>query len=374
MGIVATGDIFNLYVFLEISALSGYALIAAGRKREALMASFNYLILGTIAATFILLGIGYLYMVTGTLNMADLKQRLPELYQSKVVLTAFAFFTVGLSIKLALFPFHVWLPNAYTHAPAVVTAFMAATSTKVGAYALLRIMYSVFTPDFYLQDVPLTDLLLILAVAAMIAGPVLALGQTDVRRMLAYSSVGQIGYIVLGIGMSHPTAMSGGLVHLFNHALMKGGLFMAVGAIVYKTGAHRIEEFRGLGRRMPLTMAAFTIGALSMVGIPLTVGFVSKWYLAVGALQAGKGALLAVILLSSVLTAVYFWRVIETAYFSESAQEGKGQPARQDPGGLMLAATLGVAVLCVIFGILAFIPVTISERAADLLLGGGVPR
>jgi len=154
MGITITGDIFNLYVFVEISALAGYALVAMGKKRAALVASYNYLILGTVAATFILLGIGYLYMVTGTLNMADLSQRLPELYDSTVVRTAFAFLMVGISLKLALFPLHVWLPNVYTNAPSVVSALMAATSAKVGAYVLIRIMFTVFSIDFDLEVVP----------------------------------------------------------------------------------------------------------------------------------------------------------------------------------------------------------------------------
>lgn len=389
MGIILTGDLFNLYVFIEISSLAAYTLIAVGRKRDALMASYNYLILGTIAATFILLGIGYLYMVTGTLNMADLRELLPALYESKVVLTAFAFFTVGLSLKLALFPLHIWLPNAYTHAPSVVSAIMAATSTKVGAYVLLRIMFTVFKVEFLLEVVPVTKILLVLSSIAIIAGSVLAISQTNIKRMLAYSSVGQIGYIVLGAALVNQTAMTGSLIHILNHAIMKGALFLVVGAVVYKTGIEDISGLRGMGKKMPFSMAAFTIAALSMIGVPLTVGFVSKWYIAIGALSAGMWYFVPVILLSSLLTAVYFWRIIESIYFKDVETEphtadnqeiGIAQPAFSNPHSTirnrddaplgMLIPILILAGLCIFFGMAAFLPVSVAEKAASMLLGG----
>ncbi len=375
MGMTLTGDLFNLYVFIEISSLAAYTLIAVGRKRNALMASYNYLILGTIAATFILLGIGYLYMVTGTLNMADLRELLPALYESKVVLTAFAFFTVGLSLKLALFPLHIWLPNAYTHAPSVVSAIMAATSTKVGAYVLLRIMFTVFKVEFDLEVVPVTKILLVLSSVAIITGSVLAIAQTNIKRMLAYSSVGQIGYIVLGAALINQTAMTGSLIHILNHAVMKGTLFLVIGAVVYKTGIEDISGLRGMGKKMPYSMAAFTIAALSMIGIPLTVGFVSKWYIAMGALNAGMWYFVPIILLSSLLTAIYFWRIIESIYFEDSNTEPQNPEYSQirnpDDAPLgMLIPTLILAGLCLFFGVAAFLPVSIAEKAASMLLGG----
>lgn len=390
MGIITTGDIFNLYVFIEIASLAGYALIAVGRKREALMASYNYLILGTIAATFILLGIGYLYMVTGTLNMADLRDRLPMLYESRVVLTAFAFFTVGLSLKLALFPLHAWLPNAYTFAPSVVSAIMAATATKVGAYAMLRVMFTVFKLEFDLQVVPVTKILIVLALIAIIAGSVLAIAQTNLKRMLAYSSVGQIGYIVLGAALTNQVAMTGSLLHILNHGLMKGTLFLAVGAVVYKLGIEEISGLKGMGKQMPFTMAAFTIGGLSMIGVPLTVGFISKWYIALGALASDMWFIVPVILLSSLLTAIYFWRIIEGIWFA--VPDGTGQMAvvghgtgkaktktkkpagnksqRDDAPLGLLVPTLVLAGLCIFFGVAATIPASIAGKAANMLLGG----
>ncbi len=385
MGVTITGDIFNLYVFLEITSLSIYTLIAMGPNRRALIASFNYLILGTIAGTFVLIGVGYLYMVTGTLNIADLGVLLPKLYGSSAVLTAFAFFTVGLSLKLALFPLHIWLPNAYSYAPSVVSAVVAATATKVGAYVLLRILFTVFSVDFDLSVVPVTYILIFFASLAIIMGSVLALSQTNIKRMLAYSSIGQVGYIVLGAALTNELALTGSIIHIFNHALMKGSLFLVVGIVVYKTGVTDISEFKGLGRKMPITMAAFTLGALSMIGAPLTVGFVSKWYLALGAIDAGMWFLVPVILISSILTAVYFWRVVEKIYFYKPDTVYEVEPVDSgfEPGTdgcivsrleapvTMLVPTVVLSILCIVFGIAATLPVEIASRAARLLLGGG---
>ncbi len=364
LGIVITGDVFNMYVFIEISSLAGYALIASGKKREALTASFNYLILGTVGATFFIIGVGLLYMVTGTLNMADLASRLPEIYDSKVVLTAFAFFSVGLSLKLALFPLHIWLPKVYTNAPSAVSSLMAATGTKVAAYALIRITLSVFDVEFS-RSVDFGSILLVLSCAAIIAGSVLAISQTNIKMMLAYSSVGQVGYIVLGLALLNETALTGSLIHILNHALMKGALFMVVGIIVFRTGVEEISGLRGLGRCMPFTMAAFTIASLSMIGVPLTVGFISKWYLAVGAVEAGMWYVVPVILVSSVLTAVYFWRIVEGIYFGKAANV-----TLKGPTGL-LVPTMIVAALCVVFGVAASVPVSVARLAASALLGGG---
>lgn len=376
MGIVVTGDVFNMYVFLEICSLAGYALIAIAGRREALMASFNYLVMGTIGATFILLGIGHLYMVTGSLNMADLAQRLPALYGSKVVQTAFAFFAVGLSIKVALFPLHNWLPNSYTYAPSVVSAIMAATGTKVAAYALIRVMFTVFHAEFVITGIQVNHLWTFFAAVAILAGSILAIAQTNIKKMLAYSSIGQIGYIILGVSLMNLTGVQGSLLHILNHALMKGTLFLVVGCVVYRLGITAIEDFKGLGKKMPFSMAAFTVGALSMIGVPLTVGFVSKWYLAMASLEAGMWYLVVVLLASSLLMAVYFWRVIDNIYFQpyEVGKIGEGpvlvdkESKPKDAPVLMLVPTIVAAVLCVFFGIFASLPLSIAEKASTILL------
>ncbi|WP_022851894.1 monovalent cation/H+ antiporter subunit D family protein [Limisalsivibrio acetivorans] len=366
-GIVITGDIFNLYVFLEITSLAGYALIASGKRRYSIMASFNYLILGTIAATFVVLGIAYLYMATGTLNMQDLSQRLPEMYQSKVVITGFVFIVVGLLVKMALFPLHFWLPDAYKYSPSAVSAAMAATSTKVAAYVLIRMMFTVFDIEFSISGLPVTQILMVLACIAILAGSIIAISQQNIKLMLAYSSVGQIGYIVLALAMVNEVALTGGIVHVLNHAIIKGGLFFCTGAVAYKLGTEKISDMKGIGRRMPVTAFAFTIFALSIVGVPLTAGFVTKWYLITGAIASGHWFAISVILLSSLLTAIYFGRVVNVMYFGKTDET----PVKDEAPMGMLVPTLIAAALCIVFGIAAEIPVELASGAADALFGGG---
>jgi len=313
LGIVVTGDMFNLYVFLEIASLSGYALITVGED-GAPFASFNYLIFGTIGACFYLLGVGYLYAATGSLNMADLAKLLPNLYGSKVILVGFSFFMVGLALKMALFPLHVWLPDAYTHAPSSVSALLAPLMTKVGAYVLIRVIYTVFKPYFSIEMLPATTILSWTAAAAIIFGAAMALAQTDLKRMLTYILVSEVGYLALGIGLGNRNGLTGAILHILNDAFMMIALFMVVGAIMYRYGGRRISQLRYLHKKMPFTMAVFVVAALSVIGIPPTCGFFSKWYLILGAIDADKWIFVAVLLVSSLLNAILFFRVIENVY------------------------------------------------------------
>jgi len=366
LGIVITGDAFNLFVFLEISALSSYALISQGRDRRALTASYHYLILGTIGATFILIGVGLLYMMTGTLNMQDLAARLPAVADTRTVRTAFAFLIVGISLKLALFPLHLWLPNAYTYAPSVVTAFLAATATKVGVYVLLRFVFTIFGAAFAFQDMSLGPILLVLALLAIFSASTVAIFQDNLKRMLAYSSVAQIGYMVLGISFASLTGLTAGILHLFNHALMKGALFLALGAVFYQLGTVQLTQLRGLGRRMPWTMAAIVIGGLSLIGVPFTVGFISKWYLVLASLKSGWWPVAVLVLLGSLLAMVYIGRLVETAYFHAPPKDDPG--VREAPLSLLLPIwTLVLANLY--FGIDTSLTVGVARQAAALLLG-----
>ncbi|MFT5599399.1 MAG: multicomponent Na+:H+ antiporter subunit D, partial [Chitinophagales bacterium] len=277
LGIVSTGDAFNVFVFLEISSLSAYALIALGNDRRALWASYQYLIMGTIGATFILIGIGLIYQMTGTLNMKDLSRLLPEVEQTRTVFTAFAFIIVGVCLKIALFPLHRWLPNAYAYAPSIVTAFLAATSTKVAIYLLIRFTFSIFDISFSFTHVPLQTIFLILGLLGIFAASTTAIFQKNVKLLFAYSSVAQIGYMIVGFSIGTTTGLMATLLHMFNHALMKSALFLALGAVMYRIGSVQMSQFHGLGRQMPFTMAAIVVGGLSLIGVPLTVGFVSKW-------------------------------------------------------------------------------------------------
>jgi len=367
LGVTITGDAFNVFVFLEISSLSSYILISAATDRRALIASYRYLIFGTIGATFYLIGVGLLYQVTGTLNMADLAHRIQPLLDNRTVHVAFVFMFVGLAMKAALFPLHVWLPNAYAYAPSVASAFLASTATKVSIYVMLRVFLTIFGADFAIGDMDVGDALMPFAIAAMFVGSAVAIFQPDIKRMLAYSSVAQIGYMILGISIATTLGVTAGILHLFNHALMKCTLFLAMGAVFYRTGAVSLDAMDGLGRRMPWTMGAFVAGGLSIIGVPLTVGFVSKWYLVLAALEKGWWWLAALILLSSLLAIVYVWRVIEVAYLRPAPADA---PSGEAPL-LMLIPMWALVVANVYFGIDTRLSVGIAERAAASLMGTG---
>ncbi len=368
LGIVVTGDAFNLFVFLEISSLSSYTLISLGRDRRALTAAFQYLVMGTIGATFILVGVGLMYMMTGTLNMADLAERLSPVADTRTVRAAFAFLTVGVSLKLALFPLHLWLPNAYTYAPSAVSAFLAATATKVAVYVLLRFFFTVFGVEFSFEAMPVGQILSMLAVIAMLVASTVALFQDDIKRMLAYSSVAQVGYIILGISLASVTGLTAGIIHLFNHALMKGALFLAMGCLFLRLGSVHIQDLQGIARRMPWTMAAFLLGGLSLIGVPLTTGFVSKWYLVQAAMEDNRWVVAVLILFSSLLAVAYVWRVVEIAYF---------RPARRvslrvaEAPAVMLVPTWVLIAANFYFGIDTSLTSGLARRAAETFLGGG---
>jgi multicomponent Na+:H+ antiporter subunit D len=366
LGITITGDAFNVFVFLEIASLSSYVLISLGQDRRALTAAFQYLVLGTIGATFIVIGIGLLYHVTGTLNMADIAQRLPGAGYDRTVIAAFAFIVVGAGLKLALFPLHLWLPNAYTFAPSAVSAFLSATATKVAVYMLVRFLFTIFGADFSFSTLPTAPALMVLAIAGILAGSTVAIFQTNVRRLLAYSSVAQIGYMVLGLSFVTVTGLTSGIVHLFNHALAKGTLFMVTGCVFYRLGSTHIRDFAGLGRTMPWTMAAFVAAGLSLIGIPLTAGFISKWYLVQAALESGLWPVAALVVASSLLAVAYIWRVVEAAYFTRPQE---GAAARHEAPLSLLLPTLVLAAANVYFGIDASFTLGAAERAARALLG-----
>ncbi len=369
LGMTITGDAFNLFVLLEISSLATYTLISLGKDRRSLTAAFQYLVMGTIGSTFILIGVGLLYMLTGTLNMADLAVRLDDLQDSSRTLqAAFAFLVVGIGLKLAMFPLHLWLPGAYSTAPSVVSAFLAATATKVAVYALLRFLFTVFGADFTYDLMHVDYLFVPLAVISILFASLVAVFQSGLKRMLAYSSVAQIGYMLLGIGLANEHGLTATLLHLFNHALMKGALFLAVAMIFFRTGGSSMRYLAGLGQQMPWTMAAFVIGGLSLIGVPLTVGFISKWYLILASIERGWWPITAVILIASLIAVVYVWRVVEMAYFKQRPAD---LPAvKEAPLGLLIPTWI-LVLANLWFGINATMTAGIAQSTAKILLGGG---
>ncbi|REJ73060.1 MAG: monovalent cation/H+ antiporter subunit D family protein [Acidobacteria bacterium] len=373
LGMAITGDLFNIFVFLEISSLSSYALIALGRDRRALMASYSYLIMGTIGGGFFMIGVGLLYQMTGTLNVEDMAQRLPAVLDTRTVLVGFAFLLVGLSIKLAVFPLHQWLPNAYTFAPPRVSAFLAGTATKVSYYVMAEVVFVLFGAHFVFTEIGLGAVLMPLSVAAMFVGSLAAIYQADLRRLLAYSSIGQLGYMTLGLSLANVEGLTSGLVHVFNHGVTKSGLFLVVACVGYRTGRTTVRSMAGLGTRMPATSLAFVIGGMSLIGVPGTAGFVSKWELIRGALAAERLWLAAVVLVSSLLAVVYVWRVVEMIYFGRP--EGleslgrDGEPVREAPFSMLLPTLILVAAT-VVFGLWSDPTLSVARSAAVELLGG----
>ena len=362
LGMSLTGDIFNVFVFLEISALSTYALIAMGKRRQAITAAFQYLILGTIGATFFLIGIGLAYSATGTLNMADLAMRLDDSAHTRTVQTAFGFIFIGMALKAAMFPLHQWLPRAYIYAPIMVSAFLAGTATKVAIYIVARTTFSVFSPGYALTTV-FDELLIVFGAIAVLYGGMQAIRQTSVKPLLAWSSLSQIGYFMIGIGLLSATGLMATMVHLFNHALIKTCLFLAAGILLYQTGTLRISQLRGIARQMPLTFAAVVIAGLSLIGIPGTVGFISKWYLVLAAVEQQAWGITAVIILGSMLAIIYVWKLVEAMYFQPAGEAEETIEVRQEHILPLIVPVWILAAGCIYLGIDTSITVGAAENA-----------
>jgi multicomponent Na+:H+ antiporter subunit D len=368
VGIVVSADAFNIFVFMEISSLASYILIAGGPDRRALPAVFKYLIMGTIGATFYLIGIGLIYMMTGTLNLADMEARLAEVTDLNPILVAAGFITIGLALKAAVFPLHVWLPNAYTQAPHMVTVFLAACATKVALYVLIRFDYMVLQATLEGHQVQFALFAMPLAILGILVASAVAIFEGNIKRLLATSSVAQIGYILLGASFVSQAGLSASLMHLFNHALAKGGLFLAVACLAYHYRDLRLDQLGGAAARMPWTCAALLVCGFSLIGIPGTAGFISKWLLLSAALESGPWGwgLVAVILVSSLMAVVYIWSIVEALYFRASV-EGDS-PALEAPLQLLLVTWL-VALLNIFFGLFPGVPLELANSAAALLLG-----
>ena len=369
VGIVVAADAFNIFVFMEISSLASYILIAGGPNRRALPAVFKYLIMGTIGATFYLIGVGLIYMMTGTLNLADMEARIGDVTDINPILVAAGFITIGLALKAAVFPLHVWVPNAYTHAPHMVTVFLAACATKVALYVLIRFDYMVLQAKLVDHAVQFALFAMPLAILGILVASAVAMFEGHLKRLLASSSIAQIGYILLGASFVSVAGLSSSAMHLFNHALAKGGLFLAVACLAYQYRDLRLSQLGGASTRMPWTCAAFVVCGLSLIGVPGTAGFISKWLLINAALQSGPWgwALVAIILISSLMAVVYIWRIVEALYF-QAPVEGEA-PISEAPMQLLVVTGV-VAMMNIYFGLFPQIPLELANSAAAILLEG----
>lgn len=365
-GMVLTKDLFNLFVMTEASSIAACGIVAVSRRPAALEASFKYLILSVVGSGAILLATGLLYAVTGYLDI-DLVGGV--LHGSgagfgRVTTAALALYLVGYSLKAALFPLHVWLPDAHSTAPSPSSALLSGLVVKVYVIALIRLVFQVWGADLFGATAGPT-VLLFLSWTAMVLGSVFAIAQRDLKRMLAYSTVSQMGYIFLGLALANPNALAGGMLHVFNHALMKSCLFLAAGILIARTGTRDLAAFSGIGRAMPLTTAAFTVGALAMIGVPGTNGFVSKWYLSLGALDVDRPVHVAVVIFSSLLNGAYYLPLVISAFFGKRRHERR----RAEAPWTLLGPVLVLAAACVWTGLFPRFPFDQLLSAAHGLLG-----
>jgi multicomponent Na+:H+ antiporter subunit D len=339
-GVVMTGDLFNLYVFLEISAIASYALVAFGCEREELEASFKYIVLGSVSSSLILIALALMYGVTGALNMAQVSARIADIGMDAPLLLAFGLFICGFAFKAALVPFHAWLPDAHPAAPAPVSALLSGVLIKaIGVYVLARLIFNVFgaAPN-------VLQLLLWLGLLSMVVGALMALGQRDIKRMFAYSSISQIGFIVLGLGLATPLGLVGALFHLLNHAFFKSLLFLNAGAIEFATGQRRLDRLGGLNRSLPVTAVTSLVGSMSIAGIPPFNGFWSKLIIVLACIQAGHYGFALAAVLVSIVTLAYQLKMQREAFFA-APPDGMVQ-VRREPR-LMALAMILLALGCV---------------------------
>jgi multicomponent Na+:H+ antiporter subunit D len=370
VGFTVTGDLFNLFVFMEILSLSGYALVAISGERIAEMAAFKYLVMGAVSSLMVLLAIGLFYALTGSLNIADVTARLEGAARAPLVV-AFASITLGFMVKAAIFPLHIWLPDAHSIAPSPVSAVLSGLVVKVGIIGMLRV-YQIAYGSGAIDMTGLNLVLMWLGAISIVMGAFFAVFQDDIKMMLAYSTISNIGYIVMGLGLASTYGVIGASVHVFNHALIKATLFFGAGALIFRTGKRTLTELAGVGRSMPFTVAAISIGAISIVGIPPTAGFLCKWYIALGAMQAGHPFFAFALVFGALFIFIYYIRMVNAFYFRPPTDpailEVKEAPLS------MLAPTLLLATLCLVMGVLGRLPLTFIEPAVHRLLatvGGG---
>ena len=330
-GMTITNDAFNLFVLIEVSSLTSYGLIAMGSSPRGTVAAFNYVIMGTVGASFYLLGVGYLYIKTGTLNMEGIHEvlRLKDstgqmIIDSRSVKVSFIIILLGLWIKMAFFPLHGWLPNAYSYCPSSTSCVLAPLMTKVSIYVMIRVMVTIFGLEWVFDQFAGTRLIVWLAVVAILAGSILALAQNELKKMLCYLIVAEVGYMVGGAWLADEQGwgLTGACYHVLADAVMTLCLFLAIGILAKRAQVTKLDDLDGMFRKMPLTMAGLIVGALAVIGVPPTCGFFSKFYLIRGGIDSGQWEYVGALLISSLVNAVLFFRIFENAFFGQSPSDG----------------------------------------------------
>lgn len=362
LGIVYTYDLFNGFVFLEVSTLAACGIIVIKDKKANIKATLKYLILSSLGSGLVLMGIALVYSISGHLSMAHINSVLTQntAGNDNIILISLILFTIGLGIKSAMFPVHIWLPDAHASAPTPSSAILSALVIKAPILFLIKIYYLVFGLAI-LSNTMVLQLLLLFGAIGMLVGSVLARAQTELKRMIAYSSVSQMGYIFFGIGLGNELGLIMAIYHMIAHGVTKSSLFLSAGSFIEQTGFKTIEEFKGIGKEMPVTLGIFTLSALSMIGIPVLPGFISKWNLSMAAIESGQIYLLLILLASSLLNASYYFPIIVNGYFGEDNLDGKIFKSKSKPVITLLPLII-LSVVMVLVGLLSGVVIAFIER------------
>ncbi|SHJ96007.1 multisubunit sodium/proton antiporter, MrpD subunit [Anaerobranca californiensis DSM 14826] len=368
LGVVLTGDLFSLFLFFELMSLASYVLVVHEESPAAMKAGYKYLMLTLVGGLALFFGIVITFEVLGTVSFNN-----TVMFEvaNGLAFTAFLSYLIGFGMKMGIFPLHVWLPDAHPVAPSPASALLSGIMLKTGAYGLLRVIYQIFGPALLLEA-NWHKILLVLAGITIFLGSAVAIAQTDLKRRLAYSSIGQMGYILLGMSLLTENALIGDIFHILSHAMMKSLLFLAAGIIIFKTGKKQIADLKGIGYEMPITMICFTVAALAMIGIPPFNGYVSKLLLSIGALDAGHSFYVLLLIISSLMNGVYYLPIIIAAFFGKGDSPKNKVPLFKEAAPAMLFPIVILAAFCLIFGLFPRnLALELSELAAKLLLGRG---
>jgi multicomponent Na+:H+ antiporter subunit D len=366
LGIIYTNDLFNAYVFMEIISITTCSIISIKRKKETYAASFRYVMLNEIGSLSYLFGVALIYMVTGYTNMDYVAQSIQSIWQlySINIILALALMIIGIGIKAAIFTLHIWLPDAHASAPSSSSAILSSIVVIVYIVVLIKLLFKVFQLDV-LNQYHVSTILVIVASTGMIMGSIFAIAQKDIKRMLGYSSVSQIGYIVMGIAMFSSLGLSSALFHIISHGLMKAALFLSVGIIIYKKKIRNKNQFEGLAYEMPISMGVFAIAGLGMIGIPLTSGFISKLTLGVASLDHRQGYLIIIVVLSGLLNVIYYLPIIIASFLKSEPQNYHPFKIEKVPWPMLTAVViLGIGILT--FGIFPNLVMNMLTEAANL--------